>query len=46
MNRRELNILQIILIKKSHQENFENKLYISRIITNNEYYRIKNIDEL
>ena len=46
MNRRKFNVLQTILVKKKFQENVENELKSSRIITNDEYYRIKNIDEL
>ena len=46
MNRRELNVLQIILVKKEQSKKFENESKISKIITNDKYYRIKNIDKL
>ena len=46
MNRRKLNVLQIIFVKKEFWKNVENESKSSKIITNDEYYRIKNIDEL
>ena len=45
MNRQELNILQIIFVKKKFQKNVESELNSLKIITNDEYYRIKNIDK-
>ena len=45
MNRRKLNVLRKILVKKKFQKNFESESNSSKIITNDEYYRIKNIDE-
>ena len=46
MNRRELNVLQSILVKGEKSKKFKSQSKSSRIITNDEYYRIKNIDEL
>ena len=46
MNRRELNVLQIKFVKKEFRKNVENESKFSKVITNDEYYRIKNIDEL
>ena len=46
MNRRELNVLQTILVKRKQLKKFESESKFSKIITNDEYYRIKNIDEL
>ena len=46
MNRRKLNVLQTIFVKKEFRKNIENESKFSKIITNDEYYRVKNIDEL
>ena len=46
VNRRKLNVLQIKLVKEKFRENVENESKFPKVITNNEYYRIKNIDEL
>ena len=46
MNRRKLNVLQTIFMKKKFQKNFESESKSLKVITNDEYYRIKNIDEL
>ena len=46
MNRRKFNVLQIILVKKKFRENVKGELKSSKIIINDEYYRVKNIDEL
>ena len=46
MNQRKLNVLQIIFVKKKFQKNFENELKFFEVITNDKYYRIKNIDKL
>ena len=46
MNRRKLNVLQTILVKEKFRKNVENESKSSKVITNNEYYRIKNIDKL
>ena len=46
MNRRKLNVLQIILVKRRQSKKFKSESKFSKIITNDEYYRIKSIDEL
>ena len=46
MNRREFNVLQTMFMKKKFWENFKNELKSSKVITNDEYYRIENIDKL
>ena len=46
MNRRKLNVLQTKFVKKEFQKNVENESKFLKVITNNEYYRIKNVDEL
>ena len=46
MNRRKLNILQTIFVKKKFRENAKNESKFPKVITNDEYYRVKNIDEL
>ena len=46
MNRWKFNVLQTIFVKKKFQKNVEKKLKFSKIIINDEYYRVKNIDEL
>ena len=46
MNRRKLNVLQILFVKKNHQKNVENELNFLKNITNKKYYRVENIDEL
>ena len=46
VNRRELNVLQTKLVKKKFQKNVENKSKFLKVIINNEYYRVKNVDEL
>ena len=46
MNRWKFNVLQTKFVKKKFQKNVENELKFSKIITNDEYYRVKNINEL
>ena len=46
MNRRKLNVLQTILVGKKFQKNFKSESNFFEIITNDEYYRVKNNDEL
>ena len=46
MNQRKLNVLQAILVKKKFRKNDENESNSSKIIINDEYYRIENIDKL
>ena len=46
MNRRKLNVLQTIFVKKKFRKNVKKKSKFLKVITNDEYYRIKNIDEL
>ena len=46
MNRRKFNVLQTIFVKKKFRKNIENELKFSQVITNNEYYRVKNINGL
>ena len=46
MNRRELNVLQMIFVKKKFQKNTKSESKFSKVITNDKYYRMKNIDEL
>ena len=38
MNRRNLNVLQTILVKKEFQKNVEDELKFSKVIINDEYY--------
>ena len=38
INRRELNVLRTILVKKKYQENDENELNFLKVITNDKYY--------
>ena len=46
MNRRKLNALQAMLVEKGHQEDIESESNFLRDITNEEYYWVKNVDEL
>ena len=46
MNRRELNVLQTKFMKEEFRKNVENESKSPKVITNDEYYRVKNIDEL
>lgn len=46
MNRRKLNVLQKMVMRERQSKEFESESKFSRVITNDEYYRIKNIDEL
>ena len=46
MNRRKFNVLQTIFMKKKFRENAKNKSKFSKVITNDEYYRVKNIDKV
>ena len=46
MNRRKLNVLQTKFMKKKFRENVEDELKFLKVITNDEYYRVKNVDEL
>ena len=46
MNRRELNVLQVLLVKKNYRENVKNESNSLKNIINKEYYRVENIDEL
>ena len=46
MNRRKLNVLQIILVKKKQLKKSKNESKFLKVITNDKYYRVKNIDKL
>ena len=46
MNRRELNVLQMILVEEEFQKDTKSESKFPKVIIDDEYYRIKNIDEL
>ena len=46
MNQRKFNVLQTIFMKKKYQKKLKNESKFLKVTTNDEYYQIKNINEL